>query len=275
MNLNVSLGNYAQNLLPMAPGAAASSGPTVSPTPVTPEAMQAQIKQLTEALHAADAARVRQVIVVESSNINDERVLPNGNRYRGEWRNDQPNGRGVLTYPASNARNHFIYEGEVQNGEPHGRGKMTYAAGGNTQSIEGIWINGEACGQGIKIFTSGHRYVGTLHNALPEGQGRFTFGSGPNLGDVYEGGFHDGDFQGNGKYFWSEGSRYEGEWRNGKKHGHGIFYYSSRSGAYNSYEGGWENNKEHGPGFFIDTLGGRQNCTYVHGVQQSSCCVML
>ena len=42
-------------------------------------------------------------------------------------------------------------------------------------------------------------------------------------GDVYEGGFEDGLFNGYGKYTFANGDVYEGEWRDGKCEGRGRF----------------------------------------------------
>ena len=48
------------------------------------------------------------------------------------------------------------------------------------------------------------------------GQGRYTYAV---SGDVYEGGWHDGLFHGEGKYTSADGAVYEGEYVAGERKG--------------------------------------------------------
>jgi hypothetical protein len=43
-------------------------------------------------------------------------------------------------------------------------------------------------------------------------------------GDVYEGEWVNGKFQGKGTYIWKNGQKYQGEYFEGLRHGDGDFY---------------------------------------------------
>lgn len=58
----------------------------------------------------------------------------NGTKYRGQYANNERNGRGVVF----NNDDSIAYEGEIKNGLPHGKGKVK---SGNTY-IEAVWVEG-------------------------------------------------------------------------------------------------------------------------------------
>jgi hypothetical protein len=45
-------------------------------------------------------------------------------------------------------------------------------------------------------------------------------------GAVYEGGFVNNKYEGEGTYVWDDGDKYEGQWRDGERNGKGTFYHS-------------------------------------------------
>ncbi len=48
------------------------------------------------------------------------------------------------------------------------------------------------------------------------------------IGSKYVGQFKDGEFDGEGTYFWPNGAgKYVGQWKNGKMHGRGTIFYSN------------------------------------------------
>ena len=63
-------------------------------------------------------------------------------------------------------------------------------------------------------------------------------------GYVYEGGYIEGKYHGQGKYTWASGNVYEGGWKDHKRHGEGKFTYANGD----VYEGGWKESKSHGQG---------------------------
>ena len=61
-------------------------------------------------------------------------------------------------------------------------------------------------------------------NFFISGKGRLNIGSGNQTGDSYEGEFFQGEFHGNGTYFYANGDRFVGGFRFGKKNGVGTLY---------------------------------------------------
>lgn len=67
-------------------------------------------------------------------------------------------------------------------------------------------------------------------------------------GDVYVGGYKNGQRHGQGTYTYKEkGWKYEGAWKSDKKDGLGVMYYSNGE----KYHGMWKNNKRSGQGTHI------------------------
>lgn len=73
---------------------------------------------------------------MRNGNYNGRGVVTfeNGNRYDGEWRDDKPSGRGVYTWTDGS-----VFDGEWRDAKPHGPGRMTWA---NGTIYNGIWTNG-------------------------------------------------------------------------------------------------------------------------------------
>ena len=72
----------------------------------------------------------------------------NGNKYVGEWKNNNKHGLGTYTYYANGDK----YVGKFKNDHMHGQGTYTYA--------------------------SGDKYVGALKDAKKHGLGTYTFVNG-------------------------------------------------------------------------------------------------
>lgn len=80
----------------------------------------------------------------------------NGDKYEGEWLNDDKNGQGVYYYA-----NGDVYEGEWMNGKLNGRGnegikrvgKLTEAGG---EYYDGFWVEDKKEGEGT-FFQSKNR----------------------------------------------------------------------------------------------------------------------
>ena len=80
-------------------------------------------------------------------------------------------------------------------------------------------IKPAAAGETItQPFANADRYVGEIRNGQFHGQGAYFFSN----GNEYEGAFHEGKYHGQGVFKFASGERYEGEFRNGKFHGHGV-----------------------------------------------------
>ena len=70
-----------------------------------------------------------------------------GDKYTGEWRDDEKNGQGTYTYASGDK-----YVGEWKNGKKDGQGTYTYADGEN---YVGAHKDGERNGQGTYTYADG------------------------------------------------------------------------------------------------------------------------
>ena len=97
------------------------------------------------------------------------------------------NGFGVVKYP-----NGDKYEGDFMNDEFHGKGKyitmeMTY---------EGEWYRGYCHGFGKEMWEDGSFFQGYFQNGVKHGNGTYLWGD----GSSYEGEWRDGKMEGRGKF---------------------------------------------------------------------------
>ena len=109
------------------------------------------------------------------------------------------------------------YEGEFQNDRPHGRGVMTFTSGAK---YVGEYRDGKPNGQGTNTSPDGKKYVGEWRDGKPNGQGTHTWPDGAK----YVGEWRDGQQNGQGTHTWPDGAKHVGEWRDGKPNGQGIEY---------------------------------------------------
>ena len=80
-------------------------------------------------------------------------------------------------------------------------------------------------------------------------------------GDKYSGGWKDGSFDGNGKYFWADGNIYKGEFNNGLKSGKGVYTYPNGD----KHVGYWKNNKKNGKGTHTSIKGDKHSGNWKNG----------
>ena len=121
------------------------------------------------------------------------KILKNGDRYRGEVRNNKFNGNGIYTFKKGDK-----YIGQFVNGKLSGRGSIEYFNGG--------------------------KYNGGWNNNKFNGNGTFTYANGIN--EIYDGDWKDGLEEGIG-YHYNGNSKigFIGNWVRGKRHGIGINLY--------------------------------------------------
>lgn len=209
----------------------------------------------------------------------------NGDRYDGEWLDDQPHGKGIYRRTSGDC-----FEGDFVKGRIHGRGRAVYA---NNDVYEGEWRDDMKHGEGVYTFANGGSYSGTWVEDKRHGHGTFTTsakdvydgewvsnifsGKGTYTtaaGDIYDGEWSNDGLHGNGSITYVNGDKYVGLWRNQRRHGHGKYTYAhsksfslttnkhnaTKCGIYTSlkcdvYDGEWENDKKHGFGRY-DCCGG-------------------
>ena len=170
-----------------------------------------------------------------------------GNKYEGEIKNGQANGKGVKTY-----KDGRVYKGLFKDNKRHGEG-ILYRPDGTI--FKGFYKNDAQDGLGINITKEGNelkaffnegkcikgkgimyyneensqdmkftnRYIGSYQNNKMEGYGIFTMAN----GDRYEGEFQKDYFNGRGVYYFSDGIKYEGKFKNNKKEGRGKLSFNN------------------------------------------------
>lgn len=157
-------------------------------------------------------------------------IYPDGSTYEGMFRNNMPNGEGVMKLASGEVRrgeflhgelqgkgliewsNGTRYEGELQGGKPHGQGKFEWP---NDAVYEGAFAGGLQQGKGKLAYANGDTYEGDFLGGHPHGIGIYRFIG----GDVYEGAYVSGQRHGHGRMTYSSGTVSEGEWKQGNLHG--------------------------------------------------------
>jgi hypothetical protein len=135
-----------------------------------------------------------------------------GSIYEGEYKNGKPNGHGSNT----SHDNKIIYDGEWENGMRHGMGKLVVT---NKYKYSGPFENNCFCGTGgILCDNEGNVYEGDFEKGKFNGYGHYKMCN----GDIYIGEFKDGLFHGKGQYNYKNGDLFDGIFKNGKKEGQGM-----------------------------------------------------
>ena len=139
--------------------------------------------------------------------------------YKGEFKQDFPNGKGVKTFSDGSE-----YIGEFTNGQFNGYGTFKWSDG---TVYEGHWQNNKIAGEGIHTMTDGtsiigffsgkktitgkgtkiwrkeakeYIYKGSINNGNIDKKGEFEFPD----GRTYVGDCTDGAMEGSGKYTWAD-----------------------------------------------------------------------
>tara|TARA_B100001142_G_scaffold72175_1_gene72910 strand:- start:11189 stop:13153 length:1965 start_codon:yes stop_codon:yes gene_type:complete len=169
--------------------------------------------------------------------------------YEGDWLNDKPHGKGVLTVVGIST-----YEGEWRNGEFDGYGR--YKAG----DIEyvGNFVNGKKHGYGREVDSgsdckSEYEYEGHWKDNVKEGFGKYTssFFFSDESEFHYEGLFKNGLVHGRGIMTYKDGDEYDGEWKDGVKSGD----FTVKYGNGDFYKGSLEKDTLHGYGVYTFASG--------------------
>ncbi|OIV90023.1 hypothetical protein TanjilG_23943 [Lupinus angustifolius] len=163
-----------------------------------------------------------------------EKVLPNGDYYKGEWAENFPHGNGKYLWSDG-----CMYVGEWFQGKTMGKGRFTWPSG---PTYEGEFKSGYMDGTGTYTSSNGEVYKGQWVMNLKHGQGVKSFAN----GDQYDGEWRRGLQDGQGRYQWKDGNHYVGEWRNGTIWGKGSFVWTNG----NTYDGYWEDGLPNGSGTF-------------------------
>jgi len=167
--------------------------------------------------------------------------------YEGERNyDDQRHGKGKAILP-----NGDKYEGEYYNGKRHGKGVYSMKSG---EKYIGNYKCSEKYGYGEFYYIDGSVYKGNWLNNMKNGNGAYIYAN----GDIYEGEWVDSKRHGNGKYHYKlTGSTLEGTWKDGKLNGHGELIHQNHR-----YVGTYENGIPLGRGKYIFNGGYEQHGRY-------------
>lgn len=179
-------------------------------------------------------------------------VWLDGQRYQGEWRNDQPDGEGEWSSPKGD-----VYTGGFRAGKRVGQGRMVYA---DKTEYNGAWLDDRPSGQGVFKFANGDVYQGQFLAGEQSGTGTLTHRN----GDRHTGNWLKGMREGKGVAEWKDGQRYEGDWRLNRKEGQGVMRFSDGG----SYEGAWVNDRPVGQGLIKFASGDTYSGQVQNGVPQ-------
>jgi hypothetical protein len=91
----------------------------------------------------------------------------NGDKYKGQWKNNRLDGQGTLTY-----LNGSKYVGQWKNNQRHGQGTYIYP---DRSKYIGQHKDGQRHGQGTYIYPDGSKYVGQFKDGQLNGQGTLTY----------------------------------------------------------------------------------------------------
>nr|KJB78490.1 hypothetical protein B456_013G001900 [Gossypium raimondii] len=163
-----------------------------------------------------------------------EKILPNGEYYKGQWCDNFPEGQGKYYWIDG-----CMYVGEWHKGKTMGRGRFRWPSGA---TYEGEFKSGYMDGTGTYVGSNGDTYKGQWVMNLKHGNGIEYYAN----GDWYEGEWRRGLRYGIGKYQWHNKNHYDGEWKNGVIHGNGCFVWINGD----QYDGCWEDGMPKGNGTY-------------------------
>ena len=135
-----------------------------------------------------------------------------GNKYIGEWKDDQFNGKGRLL-----SINGDFYEGDFVQGKMEGNGIFHSTKYG--YNYTGELKNNKFHGKGKLIYDDNTTYEGSFSEGYMNGEGNLLFKNGA----YYKGNFEKNKFNGKGKFYFKNGRKYDGDWKNNNMDGFGIF----------------------------------------------------
>ena len=160
--------------------------------------------------------------VYEGSFVNGKRegvgmcTLPNGDVFRGMWKMDLPNGRGIMARKDGTKQEGTWEQGRYQQPVYANNQSKVVIKGDSTERAKNardpLCKAGDCIeGKGLYHYENGDVYEGDFHNGLRSGKGVYRYKN----GDVYEGDFQRHLFGGEGSITFRDGKRVSGLWASG------------------------------------------------------------
>lgn len=143
----------------------------------------------------------------------------------------------------------YLYKGETKNDKPDGEGSAKYK---NGNQYEGEWTNGMHDGLGTLTWVNGAVYTGYFKNNYFNGKGVIKYQN----GETYDGYWAYSVFQGKGVYRYKNGNVYDGYWLNNKRNGEGLFTWPNGD----TYQGNFKDDYREGGGTYSSPSGDLYNC---------------
>lgn len=164
-----------------------------------------------------------------------EKLLKNGRKEKGYWKNGEMFGWGETIDISGNIFIGPFYnnQGITGKGEKYNlKKKVLY---------KGEFVKGQKSGKGEETSKEG-QFIGSFYKDKKDGKGKMIYKL---SGDIYEGEYKNDLFDGNGHYIWkTAGQEYKGEYKNGLMNGKGLFEW----GEGEFYRGNFVNGKKEGTG---------------------------
>jgi len=157
---------------------------------------------------------------VGEKNENEERhgfgktVLPNGDKYEGNYAFGKRHGEGTYIFVCG-----AKYKGNYVRGKKEGFGKFYNIDG---SYYEGHWSKNEKNGNGIYVYPNGDKYSGDWLKNKRHGRGAYHYKL---TGSIFDGRWVDGKYHGLGELI-HVGHRYIGSYENGLPVGKGKYIFN-------------------------------------------------
>jgi hypothetical protein len=131
-------------------------------------------------------------------------ILSNGDKYKGEWKDNKVHGHGAWNYGYGNK-----YVGQFKDNKRNGQGTYTYS---NGDKYEGKWKDNKAHGQGTYTFGKRDDNLGKLKYGKFNGEENFTYVT----REKYQGQFKDVKKHGQFTFTKANGDKYLLEYKDNK-----------------------------------------------------------
>jgi len=202
-------------------------------------------------------------------------VWNDGTVYKGELKNGQFHGNGILEHSEGFQIDGNFVDGKVEGQARFSKGALSYNGkwanscpeGQGREALEGVYdyegnfLQGKKCGKGVLKIANKGEYDGNFRDNMFNGEGKFTWLD----GKKYEGTWYNNRMHGKGKMVWPDGRKYIGRYSQNNKEGFGRFVWADGR----EYIGNWSDGKQHGRAWYIDLQGVKTDTEWDRGIRKT------